>query len=250
MVARKDPRRYQPPRVYRTTWLEVNGMAQRTCGFDGCERPHKARGLCKGHSDQRTKDQPLKPLAAYLPPGLCSFPECGRKRIVRGLCAGHLAQENEGRTPTPLVLHLSRRGKPQRNVEGFKRCTKCGAWLPDSEFAKSSHGTDGLRTECMACLKARYRRRSLRVRYNISVERYDEMLAAQDGKCAICDTACTSGKFLAVDHDHSCCPTAAQSCGECIRGLICLNCNLAIGNMNDDPARLRAAADYLERART
>jgi hypothetical protein len=65
---------------------------------------------------------------------------------------------------------------------------------------------------------------------------------AQAGVCAICDLperATRNGvpKRLAVDHDHA---TGA------VRALLCSRCNLAIGYMEDCPARLRAAADYLE----
>jgi hypothetical protein len=52
-----------------------------------------------------------------------------------------------------------------------------------------------------------------------------------------------------VDHDHSCCPTGQRSCGRCFRGFICNECNKAIGFMQDSPAALRAAADYLERTK-
>lgn len=52
--------------------------------------------------------------------------------------------------------------------------------------------------------------------------------------CAICAAI----DELVGDHDHA---TGKP------RGILCRNCNLALGNMADDPARLRAAADYLER---
>jgi hypothetical protein len=39
---------------------------------------------------------------------------------------------------------------------------------------------------------------------------------------------------------------ACADCGKCIRGLLCVNCNLALGQLKDDPALLRKAADYLE----
>lgn len=50
--------------------------------------------------------------------------------------------------------------------------------------------------------------------------------------CAICSTTAT----LVGDHDHA--------TGE-PRGVLCRNCNLAIGYMADDPERLVAAARYL-----
>ena len=56
-------------------------------------------------------------------------------------------------------------------------------------------------------------------------------------------TKCSEQKN--VDHDHDCCP-GQSSCGKCIRGLLCLTCNRALGLLKDDPMRVRAAADYLE----
>jgi hypothetical protein len=62
------------------------------------------------------------------------------------------------------------------------------------------------------------------------------MLAAQGGLCAICRAA-PAGH---VDHDHV---TGA------VRELLCFNCNGGLGQFRDDPAVLRAAADYVERHR-
>lgn len=64
------------------------------------------------------------------------------------------------------------------------------------------------------------------------------MLEAQGGVCAICKGPETkpNAKYLAVDHDHA---TGA------VRGLLCNNCNRAIGLLGDDAERLIAGADYL-----
>lgn len=51
---------------------------------------------------------------------------------------------------------------------------------------------------------------------------------------------------LVVDHDHACCPLARYSCGKCVRGVICGNCNMALGLLRDSPAAARAAAGYLD----
>lgn len=80
-------------------------------------------------------------------------------------------------------------------------------------------------------------------RYGIDLETYNDMLAKQNGVCAICfrgETCLKNGKprSLAVDHCHD--------TGR-VRGLLCNSCNRALGYMKDNPDRLRSAAAYLER---
>lgn len=53
--------------------------------------------------------------------------------------------------------------------------------------------------------------------------------------------------LLVVDHDHSCCPSGEHSCGRCVRGLICKQCNTAAGMLSDDASNARRLADYLAR---
>ena len=45
--------------------------------------------------------------------------------------------------------------------------------------------------------------------------------------------------MLSVDHDH-------QAAGMKIRGLLCFDCNLALGCFNDDIAVIERAAEYVE----
>jgi hypothetical protein len=63
--------------------------------------------------------------------------------------------------------------------------------------------------------------------------------------CEICG-ADNSGRPMNFDHDHACCPPPKRSCGNCFRGWICNDCNLALGHVYDDPERLRALIAYLE----
>jgi hypothetical protein len=52
--------------------------------------------------------------------------------------------------------------------------------------------------------------------------------------------------ILTVDHDHDCCPAEKLSCGKCIRGLLCRNCNAAAGQLHDSPKAARSLAAYLD----
>lgn len=52
--------------------------------------------------------------------------------------------------------------------------------------------------------------------------------------------------LLVVDHDHSCCP-GVTSCGLCVRGLLCTQCNSAAGLLGDDAVKALELGRYLER---
>ena len=81
----------------------------------------------------------------------------------------------------------------------------------------------------------------LRKLYGITLEQYQELLAAQDGVCAICrQPPRGKRKFLVVDHDHE--------TGQ-IRGLLCVTCNIGLGALRDRTDLLQAALVYLEQAR-
>ena len=80
-------------------------------------------------------------------------------------------------------------------------------------------------------------------KYGMDQEQYDALLAFQNGACAICGTTEWHGSKLNVphvDHDHG--------SGE-VRGLLCGGCNNGLGNFDDDPERMRKAADYIDRAK-
>ena len=66
------------------------------------------------------------------------------------------------------------------------------------------------------------------------VDRYEEMVRAQAGRCAICKEFPDQG--LCIDHDHL--------TGK-IRALLCRRCNMAIGLMRESASILTAAAEYL-----
>lgn len=149
-------------------------------------------------------------------------------------------------------------------IETLRKCRKCSAEKAPIDFYQSRS------TQCKKCVdeynrqykrdhreahnawqRKRYRRRDEKLReahlrrsYGIGIEEYGVMFEAQNGVCAICRQPEREGKdgprLLAVDHCHA--------TGK-VRGLLCFNCNAALGNLGDDAALLRAALTYLEESK-
>ena len=85
-----------------------------------------------------------------------------------------------------------------------------------------------------------------KTKYNITEEYYQELLKEQNYCCAICGTHQESLSVrLNVDHDHSCC-LGNFSCGNCIRGLLCRSCNMALGGFKDNENILKSALQYIK----
>lgn len=75
-------------------------------------------------------------------------------------------------------------------------------------------------------------------RYGLFPGQLQDLQAACEDRCWVCgQPESVPGRSLAVDHDHR--------TGQ-VRGLLCTRCNMVIGRMQEDPATLRAMADYLD----
>lgn len=80
-------------------------------------------------------------------------------------------------------------------------------------------------------------------RYNLTQERFDLLLKAQGCACAMRRAPFLDGRPIFIDHDHSCCQAEKSSCGSCIRGLLCLSCNTALGHIEHKYEMARAYLD-------
>lgn len=213
------------------------------CSFSGCSnlRKNSVQDVCAGHYAQRRSGKDLTPLKKFNQITICSFEACGRKHSSSGYCVSHYRQWKMGKTLYPIGQIKS----VLRDEFGRKLCTSCSEWRDLSEFRLRKGTVDGYRGWCSPC----EREDKLIRRYGISIEKYNSMLADQGGICPICresekDIFNETGSRFCVDHDHNCCP-GENSCGSCVRGLLCKNCNLAIGNLKDIADRALNAATYL-----
>jgi hypothetical protein len=165
----------------------------------------------------------------------------------------------------------------------MKRCAKCKLEKPLDNFSTNPRSSDGRYSYCYECARAikkayfetrpeaRERQRKharayaadhrkeackrasehyyknksrhfatrLRRECGLSIEQYDVLHEHQQGVCAICRRKCSNTKMtrLCVDHDHN---------TNQIRGLLCNNCNRAIGLLQDNTDVLAAAIEYLQ----
>ena len=105
-------------------------------------------------------------------------------------------------------------------------------------------------TECKECSKLRtinYRKNNrekgysagIKYLYGITVEDYNKMFSAQKGKCAICKSSETQKNKRRFDIDHN------HTTGK-VRGLLCHNCNSAIGKFKENINSLKNAIRYLK----
>lgn len=80
--------------------------------------------------------------------------------------------------------------------------------------------------------------------YGLRDTDYGLLYEAQGGVCAICLRATGATRKLSVDHDHKCC-AGSQSCGYCVRGLLCRPCNDMLGHARDQWSFFARAIRYL-----
>jgi recombination endonuclease VII len=123
------------------------------------------------------------------------------------------------------------------------RCADCGEWKPLEEFPRNRNYKNGRHPYCKPCHNQRGRETRkrlyggsrhyhLRQKYGLNAYDVERMIAEQNGVCALCGVR----KATQVDHDHK---------TSLVRGVLCLNCNAALGAAGDDTRILDAARQYL-----
>ena len=142
-------------------------------------------------------------------------------------------------------------------------CSKCGESKTEDAFIPS-RGTGQVfrKRRCVECVKAtaqrwyaenpdrwketrdpakhranskkHWEKRGLYLKYGITQDELDAQVAVQNGVCAVCGQ---EPDKLHIDHNHD--------TGK-VRGLLCGNCNRALGLMYDDVESLEHAIAYLK----
>lgn len=170
------------------------------------------------------------------------------------------------------------------NLTDSKFCKRCGQNKPLNAFNRSKNRPDGLDFYCRECSnrkgrdfyhnkggkkrqrryylnhkkdklayeKARRKLPDVRLKHSLArthietgvsyeklVKYYNKQFKKQKGCCAVCGKHQTEFKNrLCIDHNHG---------TNKLRGLLCHNCNLAIGNLKDDAEICLKAYEYLRK---
>jgi hypothetical protein len=92
-------------------------------------------------------------------------------------------------------------------------------------------------------VKTRWYQKYKLSRYGLTQADFDRLLELQEYACAMCHEPFADGQPIFIDHDHACCPGEKSSCGTCVRGLLGLSCNIALGYIE---RRYEMAQAYLD----
>lgn len=136
----------------------------------------------------------------------------------------------------------------------MRSCTMCREAKSDSQFGRYAgrYGKRQTYSWCKPCMTARcaawVKRNPERVlgqrikkywpgsTWQEALKNYMDLMDKQNGVCAICKGT-DKGRRLAVDHHHVTLK---------VRGLLCSNCNQAIGKLKDSADLARMLVAYLE----
>ena len=137
-----------------------------------------------------------------------------------------------------------------------RTCTRCKEEkeLTEENFKRRKGYAEGFHTWCIDCMnqynadyqtkdrderpefyRAREFAREMK-KYGTTVEWYRDKLIEQSGICALCKHLSHHHgtiQRLQVDHNHDCCDLKTKSCGKCLRGLLCADCNIRLAPVED-----------------
>lgn len=168
---------------------------------------------------------------------------------------------------------LTEFGKKAQNKDGYRKCcrdckkptagtltkicSKCDTEKFVTEFHLDAGTASGLCCWCKVCqaaanherllknpekIRAGVRKSDLKRRFRLTPEGVEALIADQKGCCAVCKDPFSNSFNTHIDHIHGSSPVV-------VRGILCAQCNVGLGNFKDSPERLLNAAEYLKKFR-
>lgn len=141
-----------------------------------------------------------------------------------------------------------------------KQCRVCDKTKSLEDFCKDKSMKDGRRNICKRChtdyminyyknnpdktaAKNKMNTRFVPAwkRHHLDESVYLDMFNKYNGLCH----SCKNNKAEVIDHDHSCCKKN-RSCGKCVRGILCRQCNLVLGILEEDKGKIKNLLNYID----
>lgn len=230
------------------------------CSVDGCSKPSRAKNLCAAHYQKALRHgTPTPDASQFKKRGPKPDPTAWRSRhnagnptrsrpkkakAERTHCAnGHpLTEDNvywhstsSSKVCKTCAKAASRRYRAKVDPLKGQPKTHC---RNGHEISAENTVTYAGNDRCLPCVKDASGRQRLK-KYGLTAEQYTEMLREQQGRCAVCEHLLRGGKDEHIDHDH----ITGQ-----VRGILCSQCNTAIGKFKDSPEVILKAAEYIMRS--
>jgi hypothetical protein len=219
----------------------VSASQMAHCGY--CQQafdPRGHRGRKRKYCSDRCREAAYRArrAAERISYGKCEVETCEAPRRSRSAqwCEMHYARwyrnnpVEDGRLRGGTCHHC---GKPT----GSKRRYYCSKLCHTRTRIRATYDPDRVCVVCASPIKheERYNRNGccstqcsdtarLIASYGLTLQKYQAIREAQDGRCAVCRSHATR---LRIDHRHA---------DGIVRGLLCNECNLGLGLFRDDPA--------------
>lgn len=190
----------------------------RECQHHGCSRPRFAKSLCQRHYMRQWAGRPMDRLCL----------DCEAE--IEGSSNAARCQPCSQRHRTDARKSQGAARQARRNYG--RTCSVCGASIAHRHPSATKCEQHGYPAG-QAALERRLRQ------HGISHAEYQEMLNRQGRSCPGCDRQLDglAGRSApVVDHDHI---------TGLIRGILCGDCNLALGHVRDKPGTLDRLIAYL-----
>lgn len=230
------------------------------CSVGECTRPSRAKGLCAPHYQKLLRHgTPTPDPSSKKKPGPKPDPSAWRSRYNpdnpsrsrpkkkkenKTHCKnGHaLTEDNvywhsttQSKVCKTCAKEATRRYRAKNDPDKGKPRTHC---KNGHEISPDNTVTYGGYDRCLPCVKTWSKAQRFR-RYGLSQAEFERILESQRGVCGICKDEMDGPRKQHIDHDH----TTGK-----VRGILCDQCNTAIGKFKDSPEIIIAAAEYIMRS--
>lgn len=239
------------------------------CSVATCAKLVHCKGMCQAHYRNQRKygnpygtlnpkkpgpqPDPSRPHSRYNPgkdtlaPGRSDIPaQCHRGHALNeetlryntkgarycGVCAAENSQRSR-KAADPAYGTRRDKYAPERLAVQPSFC-KNGHTVSAEDVKTYSNG----HRRCRFCVSDSTAKQRFR-KYGITLEHYQSVLETQGGVCAVCQHEFGGPRDEHIDHDH----ITGQ-----VRGILCSQCNTAIGKFKDSPEIIIRAAEYIMRS--